>query len=296
MHQAGAIELEMPNLQVYREGAPVHQFVTQHPISGEKYYLRHCMEDHLKRICPSFGRVYEIGKAYRVETEDEFRAIEFTVMEFVGMDIDYGNGIDIVRHLIEDVVAASFNTTDFATIDLSSIQTTTFDELMVRQLGYGMNDPQFREKSCERLVRLGINVGIDVPEWEVFEHLLKHFLEPSIHNPTMIIDFPLALQHVAEIDHDRQIAQRFSVIINGIEICDGGKKFCGSKKYKEVYDRNAEYRLKVLGITDNEEPFEYFQDIDNYSDSIFTFGLGIDRLFALCTNKTIHEVILFPFH
>ena len=62
LNNKSTIELEMPCLQKFREGAPVHQFVTKHPLTKEKYYLRHCMEDHLQRSCSIYPYVYELAK------------------------------------------------------------------------------------------------------------------------------------------------------------------------------------------------------------------------------------------
>ena len=271
----GATELEMPCLQTYREGAPVHQFVTTHPLTKDRFYLRHCMEDHLRRVCDSFGKVYELGKAFRVEIEDEYRANEFTVMEFVGENINYEQGLDIVKNLILNCVTKTFDKLMLDNADFSKIYAISFDDLMQKVLGYGIFDAYFREKSLQKLAEVGVQLSANVLDWEIYEELLKHYLEPSIRLPTIIMNFPLALQHVAEIDPVKKFAQRFSLIVKGIEICDGGVKFNNSEQYKTIYQRNANYRESQLGIDDNALPKEFFDDIDRHGTRVFTFGLGI---------------------
>lgn len=292
----GAFELEMPCLQTYREGAPVHQFFTTHPLTGERFYLRHCMEDHLRRVCRFFGQVFELGKGFRVEVEDNFRANEFTVMEYVGEAVTYTQGLEIVKNLVANSVQQTFGTLLLDNVDFREISTITFDDLMWRVLGYGIFDPQFKSKSVDKLCEIGVNISSEVLDWEVYEELLKHYLEPSLIHPTLIIQFPMALQHVAEIDPEKKTAKRFSLIVNGIEICDGGVKFNNSELYQTIYQRNAEYRKANLDIDDNDLPHEFFEDIDRHKSNVFTFGLGVDRLFAICTVGNIHEVILFPHH
>lgn len=296
MSNIGAIELEMPCLQVYREGAPVQQFVTTHPITGEKFYLRHCMEDHLRRLCDSFGQLYELGKAFRVEIEDSKKANEFTVLQYVGKDVGYERGLSTVMRLVQESISTTFSSQEALDLVFDQIQMVTFDELMQRTLGFGINDENFRGKSSEALGSYGSVVSESLLDWEVYEELLKYVLEPSLIQPTIIYNYPPALQHVAKIDAATGVAQRFSLIMNGIEVCDGGVKFNTSSKYREVYEKNATYRTVHFEIGDNDLPDEFFTDIDYRSSEVFTFGLGIDRILSVCTNKSIHEVQLHPFH
>lgn len=292
LNRLGAIELPMPNLQKYREGAPVHQFVTTHPFTKERFYLRHCMEDHLRRASGVFGKVYELGKAFRVENEDRQRAIEFLVLEFVGPDIPYREGVRTVRGLIQHGVQSAFGELQVNGIDFGALADRPFDSVMKGCLGFDSSDLDFRGKAAAALARKGVPAPPE--DWEVYEELLKHYIEPSIQEPTVITDFPACLKHVCAIDEATGTAKRFSLIVNGVEICDGGEKFGCSDGYRKVYEANADYRRRQLGITDNDEPVEFYDDIDALAGPVFTFGLGIDRCLAVFTGKSIQEVILFP--
>lgn len=288
----GAIELQMPNLQKYREGAPVHQFVTSHPLTNEQLYLRHCMEDHLRRASNAFGLVYELGKAFRVEKEDQYRAIEFLVLEFVGKALTYRQGIEIICGLIRHAVAVAFGSLSVNGVDFTALTERPFDRVMRECLGFDSREADFRERAAAALERK--SVVIPAEDWEVYEELLKHYIEPSVDAPTVITDFPECLQHVCAVDEITRAAKRFSLVVKGVEVCDGGEKFISSGGYRKVYAENAEYRQHQLGILDNEEPAEFYSDIDSSPGPVFTFGLGIDRCFALFTGKSIQEVMLFP--
>ena len=296
LNEIGAVELEMPCLQAYRDGTPFHQFVTEHPLTGERFYLRHCMEDHLKRICNSFGMVYELGKAFRVEIEHGYKANEFTVMQFCGLEMSLRSGIDLICDVIRTSVEDTFNTCSLPTVDFSKFRVISFDEWMREKLGFGINDESWREKSALALAEYNVSVGGQLAEWEIYEVLLTRILEPSTREPTVVFNYPPVLQHVADLDSDRKFALRFSIIVSGIEVGDGGVKFAGSAGYQSVYAENAEYRKHVLGITDNEAPTEFYDDIEDYGKRVFTCGLGVDRVFALCIGKSVHEVIPFPYH
>lgn len=293
---AGAVELEMPCLQRYREGAPVHQFVTRHPLTGERFYLRHCMEDHLKRIANSFGMVYELGKAFRAEIEHKYKANEFTVMEFVGMQMSLQRGVELMCNVMQAAIRDAFGTCQLPTVDFSEFRVIAFEAWMTEVLGFGFRDASWREKSIHALAERGVSLNSQLADWEVYEELLKWILEPSVAAPTVVVDYPPALQHVADVDAGRDVALRMSFIANGIEIGDGGVKFAGASGYRAVYAENAEYRQNMMDIPDNDEPEEYYKDIDDYNEQVFSAGIGIDRLFALCAGKGLHEVILFPHH
>ena len=87
----------MPFLQRTREGAPVDQWSTINPVTGELWFLRHCMEDHLRRLTPTFPRVFEIGKAVRAEKRSAFHATEFLVLELVFRHVSYADGLDLIE-------------------------------------------------------------------------------------------------------------------------------------------------------------------------------------------------------
>lgn len=293
----GAVELQMPNLHRFREGAPVHQFTTTHPTTGERFYLRHCMEDHLRRATTVFERVYDIGKAFRVEDEDRSRAIEFLVLEFVGRGIKYQDGVAMVCQMISQAVQKAFSSEYALFVDLRSIEFVSFRAVFKSILGFEISDPALETKARAALDSVKAPVlRQQCYEWEIFEELMKHIVEPRLINPTAITDFPKSLQHVCSIDASTGYATRFSIIANGIEICDGGVKFEAPEDYQRVYNENAQYRATHLGITDNEEPVEFYTDISLQREPVFTFGLGVDRCLAVSANKTVHEITLFPFH
>lgn len=54
----GGCEVPVPVLQQYREGAPIHQYATTHPVTGRQFYLRHGMHDYLRRLAAAVGPVY----------------------------------------------------------------------------------------------------------------------------------------------------------------------------------------------------------------------------------------------
>ena len=158
-----------------------------------------------------------------------------------------------------------------------------------------MHDPNASKLALKALEGIEEPLSKEKYDWEIYELVMKYFIEKKIEEPTIVTDFPVALQHTAVIDREKQISKRFSLIIKGIEVCDGGIKFDNSDEYRAVFEENEDFARRYMGFEHFEVSPEFYTDVDNGHMEMFSFGLGIDRLFALCVGKNIHDVILFPF-
>lgn len=295
MYSVGSIEVEVPYMNKYREGAPLVQYETIDPITKERFFLRHSPENFLRRIGQPFRNIYEIGKNFRVEYEDDFRANEYLVLEHKSVEHSYQQGVELVIELLKYITVNTFGSLNTGFIDFQNLNVVTFDDLMRHHLGFSMHDPNASELALKALEDIEQPLSKEKYDWEIYELVMKYFIEKRIDQPTIVIDFPVALQHTAVIDKDRKIAKRFSLIVKGIEVCDGGVKFDNSDEYRAVFEENEDFARRYMGFEDFEVSPEFYVDIDSGHMEMFSFGLGIDRLFALCVGKNIHDVILFPF-
>lgn len=299
MRDRGYVEAPMPVLHATREGAPVHQFTTENPVTGSRYYLRHCMEDHLKRLVPVIPRLFELGKAIRVEVEDLARAEEFLVLEAVAGDVTFEQGCQLVLDVLHDALQRTFGDVRFEAFDLGSARSVAFDDLAAEALGVdpGLADGALVKESRRWLVaNAPQEPSEDATDWALMEDFMKYAVEPLCTVPTMLKGFPPALRHISPIDPTTGRAERFALVSSGIEFCDGGMKFSSVDEYREVYETNARLREVLLGVTDNDLPEDFFADLGASPRSVFTFGLGVDRLFALIKGCSIHDIIQFPHH
>jgi lysyl-tRNA synthetase class 2 len=283
----------MPVLQRTREGAPVDQWSTSDPVTGQRWYLRHCMEDHLRRLTPSFPRVFEIGKAVRAERRSAAHATEFLVLELVFRNLTYPAGISLIRRLVVGPVASAAER-EFGNGDsFLNLQVRPWRDISLSTVGTTPEEPHFRRDCVNWLIEKGIRASDTyVGEWEVLEDIMKYAIEPACATATLITHFPAELQHVCQLG-DGGTATRFSLVMNGIEFGDGGLKFADSTDYRRIYERNAVYRRDVLGLDGNDLPEEFFAEMDKYPGDVFTSGIGIDRLCALVAGRNVAEVIQF---
>lgn len=295
LYSVGSIEVEVPYMNRYREGAPVVQYETIDPITNERFFLRHSPENFLRRIGQPFHNVYEIGKNFRVEYEDDFTANEYMVLEHKSVDYSYQQGIDLLIDLLKYVITNTFGSLNTGEIDFNNLTVITFDEIMKKNLGFSMHDHDAYNLALKALEEIEQPISAEKYEWEIYELVMKHFIEKKIKEPTIVVDFPVALQHTSVIDKEKHTSKRFSLIIKGVEVCDGGVKFDNAAEYKAVFEENEDYARRYMDITDFKVSPEFYTDVESGHMEMFSFGLGIDRLFALCVGKNIHDVILFPF-
>lgn len=295
LHDLGALEIPMPILQRTREGAPIDQWSAIHPQSGQRWYLRHCMEDHLRRASAAHNRVFEIGKAIRADIEGPMTAHEFVVLELVFRGFGYEQGVDLVKELLTGPVAAVANAEYGMGEMFQRVIVRRWDEILHEATGLIIDAPNF-VVSCESWLKSRgiVSTYSYTAAWEVLDDIMRYAIEPACVAPTIITCFPAELMHVCDINPSDGRAMRVSSVLHGVEISDGGVKLPTSTEYRRIYAANAEYRRSILGLQDNELPEEFFADLDVMNDHAFTTGLGIDRLTALIAGCHISRALIFP--
>ncbi|WP_024804365.1 amino acid--tRNA ligase-related protein [Nocardia sp. BMG51109] len=299
LREQGALEVPMPVLQATREGAPVDQWTTTDPHTGKRWYLRHCMEDHLRRVSIAHDRVFEIGKAIRADRRSPSHASEFLVLELVFRRFTYENGIDLIRGLYTEAIGPAADDVYGNGAAFRGIVTQRWRDILEQATGIDSHGDELIADSKRWLTAHSITPERPyVTSWEVLEDIMKHAVEPACTLPTIITHFPAELCHVCTIESGQsgqpRHALRASSVVNGVECSDGGIKFRGSTEYRQVYETNAAYRETQLGLDGNHLPEEFFADLDTMTDATFTTGMGIDRIAALVSGNDIQRVLIFP--
>ncbi|MFD7614385.1 amino acid--tRNA ligase-related protein [Streptomyces sp. NPDC059828] len=297
LHRTGYTEAATPILCASRESAPIPQFSTSHPVTGESFHLKHSAEEHLRRLVVSVDRVYDLGKAIRAERADDSHAIEFTMLQTAARDVTLADGVTLVTELVQYTIQTAFGTlrTPGGT-DFSTIATRTVDDAIAEAL-HRTRAPAGAElvtaaRSWLREHRLPAGES----DWAVMEDFVKHAVEAAVTTPVVLHGFPYELRHNSRIDGRSGRAQRFSLIADGVEICDGGLKLRAADDYRPMVETNIALRTRLHDVPADEGPLDFLADIDCDPADVFTFGLGIERLVALCTGRTVFETLTFPFH
>jgi len=239
LHQRGALEVPMPMLQPTREGAPVNQWSTTAPDGSSRWYLRHSMEDNLRRVCAAHPRVFEIGKAIRADAPSARHAHEFLLLELVMRETPFANGIDLIREMLVDAVAPVAEDEYGRGAMLRTIEVRRWDDVFRESTGLPRENERFIQGCQSWLSARGVLPRAPYTrDWEVLEDIMRHAIEPACVAPTIITHFPKELQHVCTVGDPEGRAQRLTVIVNGVEVGDGGLKLAGAAEYRRIYESN----------------------------------------------------------
>lgn len=272
----GYIEVETPMLTPKATGAAAKPFKTHHNALDIELYARIAPELYLKRlVVGGFEKVYELNRNFRNEGISYKHNPEFTMLEFYCAYMDVEGMMDFCEELMRQSVQK-------ATGGLS--------------VNYEGNVIDF-----SRFDRISMRAAIAkyAPDQEITDanivELFDEFAEPNLIQPTFIIDFPKSISPLSKASpEDPQIAERFELFINGMEVANG---------FSELNDPREQYERFVDQMSARERGDEEAMVLDEDYIRALSYGMppaagigiGIDRLTMLLTNKhSIRDVILFP--
>ncbi len=266
------IEVETPMLTPKATGAAAKPFETHHNALDIPLYARIAPELYLKRlVVGGFEKVYELNRNFRNEGISFKHNPEFTMLEFYCAYMDVDGMMDFCEELLRE-----------------SVQKAT-GRLILSYEGNEIDFGSFRRLTMKEAVG---DEGLKDAE------LLRAFedrVEATLLQPTFIVDFPKSVSPLSKASpEDPQIAERFELFINGMEVANG---FSELNDPREQYDRFVD-QMSERDRGDEEAMVmdeDYIRALSYGMPPAAGIGIGIDRLTMLITNKhSIRDVILFP--
>ena len=294
------LEVETPVLQPIYGGANARPFITHHNTLDQKLYMRIADELYLKRlIIGGLDRVYEIGKDFRNEGMDRNHNPEFTMLEFYWAYADYEDCMDLVENLIRnvakkiDALKISFNNIE---INLNKpFKKKKFAELLSDKLGEDVNNTsenQLKQICKEKQIQIKTDANIG----QVLDALMGELVEPTLTEPTFVIDYPKVISPLAKMHRsgDPKLVERFELFIGGDEFANSFSELNDPIDQRKRLEEQSSF--KKLGDEEAQNLDENFiQAMECGMPPTGGVGIGIDRLVMLLTGSTsIKDVILFP--
>ncbi len=297
----GFLEVETPILQPLYGGAAARPFVTHHNQLKQDLYLRISFELYLKRLLVGmYDAVYEIGRDFRNEGVSRKHNPEFTQIEFYKAYIDYHGVMDLTERMVayaaEQVTGSTTITFQGSEIDLAPPwKRVTLRDAILEQTGIDYTQYPDAESLAAVMRAKGKHPEADSTWGKLVDSLLGTDVEPTLIQPTFILDYPRDISPLAKMKPDDPThVERFEFFIGGLEM---------GNAFTEINDPiDQEQRFVDMGrlyAADSEETHpvdeDYLRAMRYGMPPNGGFGMGVDRLVMLLADQpNIREVLLYP--
>ena len=297
----GFLEVETPILQPLYGGAAARPFTTHHNQLHQDLYLRISFELYLKRLLVgNLERVYEIGRDFRNEGVSFKHNPEFTQLEFYWAYADYEQVMrlteDMIAYVADEVLGSRELHYQGRTISLNpGWPRIPLAEAISEFAGIDINAHPTAESLVQAMHARDIPANPEATRGKLVEALLGDFVEKRLQQPSFIVDYPRDISPLAKArPGDPTTVERFEGYIAGMELCNA---FTELNDPLDQEARFIEMNRDYAAGTDDAHPIDedYLRAMRYGMPPNGGFGMGVDRLTMLFTNKpTIREVILFP--
>ena len=261
------------------------------------YYLHTSPEFAMKRLLASWQvPIYQICPVFRDNEIGTRHNIEFTMLEWYQPNYSLADMAAEVGELLEvlygyPVVMNHYRYVDAfmdfvgihpLTASLAALQAVAEDKGL---MGFDFNSEHSNDSEADRR-----------QSW--LDLLFSHAVEPHLGHdlPTLIIEYPPATAALAKTALDKEgneVAKRFELYINGIEIANAYDELADGQALRARFEKDNQLRerhnLPVMPIDEH---------LIAASDNLIPcsgIAVGIDRLFMVIVGAgSIEEVISFP--
>jgi lysyl-tRNA synthetase, class II len=238
-------------------------------------------------------RVYEIGKNFRNEGVDTTHNPEFTVVEWYEAYADYLDVADRCERLVYAVAQAVGYSGEFdftppwrrETLAGAVLDRTGVDILALRD----------REALAAGMRERGIAASDDSTWPELVDDLVSDHVEPTLEQPTFLLDFPIEISPLAkEHRQTRGLVERFEAFVGGMEIANAFSELNDPDEQRRRFE--SQQRFAAAG-DEEAQPYDeaFVQALEQGMPPTGGIGIGIDRLvMAMTDTRSIRDAVLFP--
>src|SRR5690606_18502757 len=147
-----------------------------------------------------------------------------------------------------------------------------------------------------RVVERGLDPGT-APTWgQLVDHLFSEHVEPTMIQPTFVIDHPVELSPLAKrSSEDPRLVERFEPFVAGMELGNAFSELNDPEDQRARFEEQR--RLRAAG-DDEAHPLDedFLLALEHGMPPTGGLGVGVDRLVTGLTDAAhLREVLLFPY-
>jgi lysyl-tRNA synthetase class 2 len=296
----GYLEVETPVLQPLYGGAAARPFTTRYEALDATFYLRIADELYLKRcIVGGLEKVYEISHDFRNEGLDRWHNPEFTMAEWYEAYADYLDMANLTEELLEGLAVDLFGGPVLerhgATLSFARpFVRKDFYALVRETAGVDLTTASEQELRAT-LARAHVADAEALAGAKLLDEIFRHYVEPTLIQPTFVFDYPIALSPLAKPKRDDPTkVERWELFVLGRELANAFSELNDPDEQRRRFEQQG--RLRAAGDAEAHQLDEDFIRALEYGmPPTGGVGLGVDRLvMVLADQPSIRDVILFP--
>lgn len=303
LEDAGFLEIETPVLQLIHGGAHARPFRTHLNAFDQEMTLRIALELNLKKaVVGGVDKVFEIGRIFRNEGIDSTHSPEFTMVEGYEAYGDQFTMAELMRQMYLDAADLLGSRRIDTEIDGEQVTIDLDGEWRWLPVYAGVSEAVGQEITpdtpLETLRELAAKHDVELDAgWsagKVVMELCGELVEPGLHQPTFLCDFPAEAQPLARLNSEepRQVLA-WDLIIGGIERGTAFTELIDPVVQRDILTAQS---LKAAGGDPEAMQLDedFLRALEYGAPPMGGFGLGLDRMIMLFTGAGIRETILFP--
>ena len=251
--------------------------------SARTLYLQTSPEYAMKRLLASgTGAIYQISRVFRNEEQGKLHNPEFTMLEWYQPDYDHHQLMQEFESLLNLFAMTHCDKTSYAEIFIQHIgldpHTCDTNELTMMAQQYGLSST-IKERST------------------LLDFIFSYKIAPILGNsrPVFVYDYPACQCGLAKLsDGAPEVAARFELFINGMEIANGFHELTDAKEQLARFEQDLALRKKEKR-PDLAIDHLFLDALKQGLPDCAGVAVGIDRLLMAMTGaKDIRDVLTFP--
>ena len=222
---------------------------------------------------------------------------EFTMLEWYEAYADYEKTASDLEQLVHgvavEVLGSSTIERDGRTIDLTPPwRRVTLRDAILEHAGIDIEVETTREKLA---AAMGVELESDVGWGKLVDTVFSKRVEPTLIEPTFILDYPKELSPFAKAHRSKPgVVERWEAFLGGVEIANSFSELNDPDEQRRRFEQQAE---ELARGDDEAQPYDesFIEALEQGMPPTGGVGLGIDRLVMMLTGaSSLREVVLFP--